>query len=83
MSTVEEGTLKLDDGFEVYTKTWKVNPYPVDSPLTFKEFKGYAADHQGANQPARPKARVLFVHGFSDHCECNLPLGRALSAPSP
>ncbi|TKX26169.1 hypothetical protein C1H76_1522 [Elsinoe australis] len=40
MATVTEGTHKLPDGFEVYTKTWKSSP---------------------------ETARLLFLHGFSDH----------------
>ncbi|KAF2461404.1 Alpha/Beta hydrolase protein [Lineolata rhizophorae] len=40
--TTEEGTHKLDDGFEVYTKKWKPSEAPV--------------------------ARLVFIHGFSDHC---------------
>ncbi|GAM86178.1 hypothetical protein ANO11243_041890 [Dothideomycetidae sp. 11243] len=39
--TVTEGKVTLDDGAEVYTKTWKAAP---------------------------EQARVLFIHGFSDHC---------------
>ena len=41
MATTETKT-KLDDGFEVYTKTWKAT--------------------------GQEKARILFLHGFTDHC---------------
>jgi len=39
---IEESTVKLADGLDVYTKTWKSISPPV--------------------------AQVIFLHGFSDHC---------------
>ncbi|MCJ1393851.1 hypothetical protein MMC18_006727 [Xylographa bjoerkii] len=54
MATTEEGTHKLPDGKELYTKTWKAGlPLPFLSLIT----------------PAGPPiAIVIFLHGFSDHC---------------
>jgi len=40
--TTEEGALTTDDGFKLYTKTWK-----TEGPAI---------------------ARLVFIHGFSDHC---------------
>lgn len=58
----QEGWHTVEDGTKLYTKTWKV-----------RARGSYQLGMLGANrnepqQSSTPKARLLFVHGFSDHC---------------
>ncbi|MBE3043492.1 alpha/beta fold hydrolase [Candidatus Bathyarchaeota archaeon] len=56
MTTETEGTFEVD-GVNLYTKTWTVRPIPSLHPLT-----------ANTPQPTGPtKAKLIFIHGFSDH----------------
>lgn len=64
MAVTEEGWHTTDDGQKLYTKTWKV------MSNTIIESKHMLTLYQ-TDGPA--KARIVFVHGFSDHCNIAPP----------
>ena len=85
MVKITEGWITVQDGTKLYTKTWEVSQsrifitqnvdYSSDRPLPTTSF-GFAVHKLNASfltlylQPyTRPTANLIFLHGFSDHCE--------------
>ena len=76
MATIatSEGTLTVEDGAELYTKTWKVGML-----CDMKQTINVGLQTLG---PDGPKAILAFVHGFSDHCQSTSILPTASTKPS-
>jgi acylglycerol lipase len=63
----EEGWHTLEDGHKLYTKTWKVNIRVLPN-------KAQKTNTHFAQTADTPKARLVFIHGFSDHCTSSFHL---------
>ena len=89
MVKITEGWITVQDGTKLYTKTWEVSQsrifitqnvgYLSDRPLPTTSF-GFVVHKLNALfltlylQPdTRPTANLIFLHGFSDHCESPRP----------
>ena len=80
MVTTTEGVFTVE-GVELYTKTWTVRFSYAFLPPSFTQRQADSAT-DASSQPSGPiKARLIMVHGFSDHINIYNPffpkIGRA------